>query len=138
MSQEDFARALDVHKNTVANYEKGGRVPDADYLNNVLRMIPDINPSWLLTGEGEMRGEAKPSVSGNGIIQGDSNHIRIAIRHPMRRATDRVSESSVEYGDPVSLAFLRDWLSLPDVARMRVWTMVKEEIERGKVEGKYE
>lgn len=43
---------LGVHKNTLANYEKDSRSPDLDLLIKLLKINPDINPLWLLTGEG--------------------------------------------------------------------------------------
>lgn len=52
MPQDDLSKFLDVHKNTLANYEKGSRIPDADFLNKFLAMFPEIDPGWLLTGEG--------------------------------------------------------------------------------------
>lgn len=54
-SREAFAAALAVSKNTIVNYENDSRVPDAIFLNNIIELDPSINPSWLLTGEGEMR-----------------------------------------------------------------------------------
>lgn len=54
-SREAFAAALAVSKNTVVNYENDVRVPDAIFLNKIIELDPSINPSWLLTGDGEMR-----------------------------------------------------------------------------------
>lgn len=52
ISLDEFSRVLGVHKNTLANYEKGLRVPDANFLNRVLEVYPAIDPEWLLTGVG--------------------------------------------------------------------------------------
>lgn len=41
-----------------------------------------------------------------------------------------VTEQHERYEDPVAQAFLKDWLNLPDVIKMRVWTLVKEELEK--------
>jgi transcriptional regulator with XRE-family HTH domain len=43
---------LGVHKNTVLNYERGDRFPDANILLKILDLFPGTNPAWLLTGEG--------------------------------------------------------------------------------------
>ena len=53
--QEDFARQVGVHKNTVGRWERGERKPDTDDLSSILTTFPDISPAWLLVGEGEMR-----------------------------------------------------------------------------------
>jgi transcriptional regulator with XRE-family HTH domain len=54
-SQDTFAHDVGVSKMTVGRWERGERTPDADDLNRILKAYPDINPTWLLTGEGEMR-----------------------------------------------------------------------------------
>lgn len=55
MLQEEFAKILDVHKNTVVRFESEKGKPNIEELNKVLAAFPDINPTWLLTGEGEIR-----------------------------------------------------------------------------------
>ena len=52
--RDQYARLLGVSLTTVANYETGKRLPGADYLKKVLDLHPQINPTWLLTGEGPM------------------------------------------------------------------------------------
>ena len=51
-SREAFCEIVGVSKNTIVNYEKGSRTPDAEFLNRILSLHPEINPAWLLTGEG--------------------------------------------------------------------------------------
>lgn len=53
VTMDDLAEKLQVHRNTVARYENGDRMPDANYLNKVIEKFQNINPAWLLTGEGE-------------------------------------------------------------------------------------
>ena len=52
MQQAELADKLGIHKNTMANYERGDRFPDVNILLNILEVFPDTNPGWLLTGEG--------------------------------------------------------------------------------------
>jgi transcriptional regulator with XRE-family HTH domain len=49
-----LARKLGLHKNTLSNYERGVRSPDASVLSKLLEVFPAANPNWLLTGEGPM------------------------------------------------------------------------------------
>lgn len=51
-SREAFCEIVGVSKNTIVNYEKGSRTPDAEFLNRIVSLHPEINPAWLLTGEG--------------------------------------------------------------------------------------
>jgi hypothetical protein len=43
-----------ISKTTLVNYETGLRTPDADFLNKILAEYPDVNPAWLLAGEGQI------------------------------------------------------------------------------------
>ena len=52
MQQAELADKLEIHKNTMANYERGERFPDVNILSKILEIFPDANPAWLLTGEG--------------------------------------------------------------------------------------
>lgn len=52
--QEDFADKLGVKKNTVGRWERGEQTPSYEALSNILMHFPNINHTWLLTGEGEM------------------------------------------------------------------------------------
>lgn len=49
LSQEGFAVALAVTPATINRYEKGHRVPDADFLNQLVIEF-ECDPGWLLTG----------------------------------------------------------------------------------------
>lgn len=54
-SQDEFASLLGSHKNTIGRWERGERIPGHDDLSRILTVYPDINPTWLLTGDGPMR-----------------------------------------------------------------------------------
>lgn len=60
--RDDAARKLGVSKSSIANYERGERVPDASVLETYRRKYGvDIN--WLLTGDGKMFQRGFNSVS---------------------------------------------------------------------------
>lgn len=52
MQQGELADKLGIHKNTMANYERGDRFPDVNILQKILGIFPDTNPAWLLANEG--------------------------------------------------------------------------------------
>ncbi|HOT77885.1 MAG TPA: helix-turn-helix transcriptional regulator [Candidatus Wallbacteria bacterium] len=57
-SQEAFARTMGVTPATINRYEKGHRIPDADFLKKVIAEY-SCDPAWLLTGADESRLAAK-------------------------------------------------------------------------------
>lgn len=60
-----LADKLGVHKNTLSNYERGVRSPDANFLVKFLQVFPSANPGWLLTGEG-----SKERMEGGEVPEG--------------------------------------------------------------------
>lgn len=67
-SQEEFARSIGVHKNTLSNYETGNRVPDALVLLQIWKEASDVNPGWLLTGQGD------PGIAAGGVREGRASY----------------------------------------------------------------
>lgn len=51
-NQSEFARMLNVEQNVVANWLSRGF--GELIINKIISAFPDINPTWLLTGEGSM------------------------------------------------------------------------------------
>lgn len=49
-----YAPQLGVSRTSIANYETDKRSPDHIFITKVLELHPDINPTWLITGEGPM------------------------------------------------------------------------------------
>lgn len=64
-----FERSIGMSNASFGKSLKGGKAIGTDKLENILRIYPDINPSWLLTGEGNMlrteseKEEKLPSVN---------------------------------------------------------------------------
>lgn len=93
MLQEDFAKILDVHKNTLVRFETGKGKPNIEELNRILAAFPHINPTWLLTGEGNMRRESKSEVRETAPGWGSSEN------HPASKS-DRTRVAEIG-GEPV-------------------------------------
>lgn len=55
MSQKEFADMLKVTQTTIGNYERNDRIPDSDFIQNVVKEF-GTNYDWLLEGKGEMYG----------------------------------------------------------------------------------
>jgi len=51
LTQEKLAKMLDIAYPTLNKYEKGHRIPDAELLSRMAKLL-HCNPGWLLTGEG--------------------------------------------------------------------------------------
>ena len=107
-SQEAFAKKVGVHKNTLNRYEKGERVPDAQFLAGMCRRFPDINPAWLLMGweprytlavaEGQEPYVA-PFAGGNSVVIGGDPVV-------LNDGTEVVSDQILH-----GIAFNADWVA---------------------------
>lgn len=53
LTQQEFAEAIKVKRNTVATYEMGRSIPSDAAISLICREF-DVNEEWLRTGEGEM------------------------------------------------------------------------------------
>lgn len=53
LTQQEFADALEIKRNTVATYENGSTNPSDRIISSIVRLF-GIRREWLLTGEGAM------------------------------------------------------------------------------------
>ena len=53
LTQEELAKKLDIAYPTLNKYERGHRIPDAELLSRMVKLL-DCDPGWLLTGEGSI------------------------------------------------------------------------------------
>jgi len=54
MSKSAFAKSLGKGPNGLDSVIVRGSVPNADLLTKIIEVYPEVNPVWLLTGQGEM------------------------------------------------------------------------------------
>lgn len=52
LSERKFSERLDMAHTTVREYLKG-RMPPADFIVRVCERFPDVDPWWLMTGQGK-------------------------------------------------------------------------------------
>ncbi|MDQ5987987.1 MAG: hypothetical protein CSYNP_03740 [Syntrophus sp. SKADARSKE-3] len=100
MTQREFADTLSVHTNTVARYERGERLPDADYLERVYKRF-SISPEWLLTGIG---------------IKNPDEHNK-KISHEILSDTERILNSYRDAGVIPEYAMSEDEFSIIKILR---------------------
>lgn len=54
INQGDFAQNIGVTPQGISKTIKGDSKPSFDMLESIMRVYPDLNANWLLTGAGEM------------------------------------------------------------------------------------
>lgn len=52
VSRKDFAEAIGVNYNSLSRMLTEGRAMQTDTLEKVLKVLPNLNARWLITGEG--------------------------------------------------------------------------------------
>lgn len=48
-----FAQALEVSETNIRNYISRDSKPSSDVIERIVRKYPQVNPAWLITGDGE-------------------------------------------------------------------------------------
>lgn len=59
LKQKEFSEILKIPRSSISEIESGKRSPNVDLIVGISTHFKDINLDWLLTGEGDMRREAK-------------------------------------------------------------------------------
>lgn len=138
-SAEKLARLSGMSARVIGKYISGETDPSRERLISLAKAA-DVNVLWLATGEGPMRREENSSLQINGNKNFQVNGSVVHAVHTVFAKEDRESRAP-EPGlasepppaaalDPLDAAYLDDWHKLSEVGKMRVWTIVKEEIEK--------
>lgn len=54
INQKEFANKINVGTGRLSNVLKGRNKPDTDFVSEIIRVFRNVNPVWLLIGEGEI------------------------------------------------------------------------------------
>jgi transcriptional regulator with XRE-family HTH domain len=54
INQKEFASKINVGTGRLSNVLKGRNKPDTDFVSEIIRTYRNVNPLWLLIGEGEI------------------------------------------------------------------------------------
>lgn len=133
MLQEDFAKILDVHKNTLVRFESEKGKPDIDHLKRILEAFPDINPAWLLTGEGEMRRLPVEYPLGETLKNGDM--LRDTVRVASATTPPRINGVGPVNATDQPFAWFHEWIDEELVGKsmsevMRFAVKIKAELDK--------
>lgn len=60
LNQQKFYEKIGVSKSTFHNWKSGEKGIAFEYLSRILSSFEEINPRWLILGEGEMKLPPKP------------------------------------------------------------------------------
>lgn len=80
-----ISRATGIHPETVRRYMQG-QSPSIDFVTSVCSQL-DINPQWLLTGDGPMR---RDEVRAHHLAEADPGELLAAIAATLDRLSERV------------------------------------------------
>ena len=54
LSPSDFAEEIGVQRSSISHLISGRNKPSLEFIQKILSKFPEINPEWILTGNGEM------------------------------------------------------------------------------------
>lgn len=58
-TQKEFSDDLEINQSNISSIEGGRSMPSIEIAEKITSVFPNVNPSWLLTGEGEMFRDGK-------------------------------------------------------------------------------
>ena len=58
MSAAEFADSIGVQRSSISHILSGRNNPGLEYIQKILRSYPQVNPDWLVTGNGNMTRES--------------------------------------------------------------------------------
>ena len=61
LSSSKFAEIIDVQRSSISHIISGRNKPSLDFIQKVLEKFPNLNPNWLVTGNGAMYFESAQS-----------------------------------------------------------------------------
>lgn len=74
-SQKELGRLLGYNNESYFSQIINGQVDEPkDFMMKLKNLVPDLNPEWLQSGEGEMTGAATPPVVQQSTQNGDNIH----------------------------------------------------------------
>lgn len=127
--QDEFCLKLKVNKNTLGRWERGEGVPNAEDLQHILKLFPDINPAWLLADEGEMRrGATYPLAESLKTADITGEHGEGFVQVPRYKVAASAGGGSIIHSEQIVdyLSFRADWVrnslgvSVQDLALINV------------------
>ncbi len=59
VNQKQFAELTGISENTISNAINGKNTPGLAFFNAIQKAVPDVNPTWLYMGDGNMLDKAE-------------------------------------------------------------------------------
>ncbi len=73
LSNAELAEKIGIQKSTVSHLLSGRNKPGFDFLNKLIKVFPDINLRWLITGEGDAFTGQSPTLPEKPAKTNESN-----------------------------------------------------------------
>jgi transcriptional regulator with XRE-family HTH domain len=105
LSPSDFAEEIGVQRSSISHLISGRNKPSLEFIQKILTRFPEINPEWILNGQGEMLKNGTNPVTGaipfgNTPVKEHDEHQetvkREPVRSPARKKTGDTEEKQVE------------------------------------------
>lgn len=126
-SRASFANRIGVHKNTLGNYERDDRSPDAEFLGKLHRLGFNIN--WIVSGEGQIR---LPLVVDDACLDAEKSELYLELVDGINQLLDKVALTATTSNLTADEHRWLEWYrKIPSADRTLVEPMLERFAERG-------
>lgn len=98
-SNIEFANFMGEKTSTTSGWVSGKRGIGRSVIDKITSKLPQVNPAWLLTGEGNMINQPAPSIQPNAHVVENLNYMNVPVIHIKARCGYLAGYGDAEYID---------------------------------------
>ncbi len=91
LSPSDFAEAIGVQRSSISHLISGRNKPSLEFIQKIFSRFPEINPEWMLTGNGDMLKNGVITGTGTIPVENYLGKDSEVIKEPVKRDSPRIT-----------------------------------------------
>lgn len=90
LSPSDFAEKIGVQRSSISHLISGRNKPSLEFIQKMLTRFPEINPEWILTGQGQMLKNENSPETGTLPLENSRAKNHEELQEPVKRESSRI------------------------------------------------